>query len=421
MPESLKFDEEFQLALLALVLTNKEIVAKVKHLRDLPDVFEDDLSKACVDVVLKFHAEYDNLPSKQQLLFELEKRGHVDVQRAIQAAYNIKVDSPNWYYDKIFDFVYSQTFKANLVKAATALERGQLEKAAGIVHTTSKLSKPTTNVGINLFSEIDSPYTESTQKVPTNIEPIDTAMDGGLSKGELGMVLAPSGVGKSMALCFFGIQAVLKNYKVAHFTYELSGERTRMRYEAGFTAIPINELRLRFDEKCASMHRLAKENDLQNNLYVIEYPTKSCTVPMIEAHLDTLADIDFVPDILIVDYVDLIKWSRHLDKREGLGENTEGLRRIAGERKVPVWTATQTNREAMNRVVFGIETVAEAFEKVMISDVVLAICQTEDEYRANTWRWFVAKNRNNKKGQEIESEYDFGIVNLNLHSEVLSR
>ena len=69
-----------------------------------------------------------------------------------------------------------------------------------------------------------------------------------------------------------------------------------------------------------------------------------------------LEDQDFIPDLILVDYLDLIMWNRNLDKRDGLGANTEGLRMIAGERKVPIWSATQTNRDAINEIIEIIAT-----------------------------------------------------------------
>jgi len=193
-----------------------------------------------------------------------------------------------------------------------------------------------------------------------------------------------------------------------------------MRYEASLSEIPINELRIRFEEKCKRIHKLNSDNKFDNSIYIVEYPTKTCPIAKIQTHLDMLADQDFVPDLVIVDYLDLIMWDRSMDKRDGLGANTEGLRMIAAERKIPVWSATQTNRTAVDKIIYGMENVSESFEKVMITDVIITICQTEDEHKNNTWRLFVAKNRNNRKGQEIESEYDFATMNLDIRSSALN-
>lgn len=420
MPESLQFDNGFQLTLLALILKDENVVVKLKHLEGLSNVFEDDLSKACVDIALNFYKEYANLPTQEQLLFELEKRGHVQVQKAIQAALNVTVKNPLWYAEQVYTFIYHQNLKNNLIKAASALESGDLEKAKSIVHASSKLTQIDSNLGINLFDSIEDPYTEDIRKVSTSIEPLDVALNGGLGIGELGLIMAPPGVGKSMMLCYLGKQAILHNYRVAHLTFELSGERTRMRYEAGLTGIPTNELRIRFDEKCRLLREVNKDGKFNDSLYIIEYPTKACSISKIQTHLDTLADRGFIPDLIIVDYLDIIAWDRGMDKRDGLGANTEGLRMIAGERKIPVWSATQTNREAVNKIVYGMENVAECFEKVMIADIIVTICQTEDEYKNDLWRLFMAKNRGNRKGQEIEVEYNFDILNLNVRSELLN-
>jgi len=418
MPEILKFDDEFQLALLTLVLKNEEVIKKVKAIQNFPELFDDALSKTCAEISLEFYSKHSCLLKKDQLLFELEKRGFVQVQKPIQSLYSKEQPTPvNWYTEHLQDYVYHTHFKEHLEKAVTNFELGKLDSATQHVKGISKLSRVDNTIGFNFFKSLNHEYTEEMSKIPTGIKPLDISLGGGLAAGEVGLIMAPSGVGKSMALCYLGSQFIQRKYKTQHYTFELSEEKTRMRYEAALSHIPINELRGRFDEKIRALQELQKELSIGDNLYIKHFPTKSCTIDMLSAHMDMLADIDYEPEVLLVDYLDILKWSSHLEKIDGLAENAESLRRLAGERHVPLWSATQTNRDAINKIIYGMENIGGAYEKAQIVDVIICICQTEDEKRANIWRLFVAKNRGNASGQEIECEIDLSTVDLNLRSD----
>lgn len=415
--EDSKFDSEFQLTLFALILKDKHVVERLRHFRELPQTFEDDLSQGCVQIALDFYDKYQNIPTYKQLLIELEKKGFLNVQKAIRTAIDLPVDNPDWYVDSIEEYLYHNALSQHIFRINEALDSGDLTKAETLLQKASKLKKPTGETGLNFFENIDHEYLESTLKVTTGIDPLNKCLDGGLGIGELGLVMGPPASGKSMTLCYFGAQAVIHKYNVLHFTFELSGERTMMRYESSFTNIPTNELRHRKGEVVRRLSKLKRVYGFENNLYISGYPTKSTTVPALKSYIEQLMDRGFKPDLIIVDYLDLIKWSSGLEKRDGLGENTEGLRNIAGTYKVPVWSGTQANRASIDKIVFGMENISESFEKAMITDVILTICQTKDEFQANVLRYYIAKNRNNPAGAEIEAQYCFSEVNMNLASQ----
>lgn len=419
MPESSSFNNDFQLALLALVLQNKDAVVRLKSVENFQEVFDDPLSQTCVSIVRDFFGKYDNLPDRSQLLHELEQKGHINVQRAIQAAYDIVIQNPDWYVDQILAFSYFKGFRRRIEDSLIALSNDNLGKAQNLIKEAARLSPTIVQIGFNFFQNMEVPYAEDSLKVPTTISPLDDALGGGLSIGELGLVMAPPGVGKSMFLCFLGAQALLRGYKVVHFTFELSEERTRMRYESALTQIPINDLRNNFTEKNSRLKILQQNYSIGDNFFIIHHPTKTCTTSQINTHLDILADNDFVPHIILVDYLDIIRWTRTLEKRDGLEESTEGLRQIAGERNIPLWSATQSNKEAISKIVYGMESIADSFAKVRVTDVLVCICQTEEEKHSHLWRLFVAKNRNNPGGQEIQCEYDLRHVDLCIKSELL--
>ena len=138
---------------------------------------------------------------------------------------------------------------------------------------------------------------------------------------------------------------------------------------------------------------------LDGKLIIKEYPTKSASVNTIKAHLEKLAARDFSPDLIVVDYGDLLRPISTLrEKRHELETIYEQLRGLAQEFKCCVWTASQTNRSGLNAEVITMEQISEAFNKCFVADFIFSLSRTADDKVANTGRIFIAKNRNGPDG-----------------------
>ena len=134
-------------------------------------------------------------------------------------------------------------------------------------------------------------------------------------------------------------------------------------------------------------------------MIVKEYPTKSSSVNTIKHHLEKLKNRDFTPDIIIVDYADLLRPISTLrEKRHELETIYEQLRGLAQTFKCCVWTASQTNRSGLNAEVITMESISEAFNKCFVADFIFSISRTADDKINNEGRIFIAKNRNGIDG-----------------------
>ena len=179
-----------------------------------------------------------------------------------------------------------------------------------------------------------------------------------LGQKELGVVIAPTGAGKSMALVHLGAQALLEGKTVVHYTLELQDTVVASRYDSCLTKIPLQNL-------AAFKEQIYEEvQDINGRLIVKEYPTKTASTQTIRNHLEKLRMRSIDVDFIIVDYGDLLRPVRYLkEKRNELESIYEELRGIAAEYEAPVWTASQTNRSGLNAEVITMESISEAFNK----------------------------------------------------------
>jgi len=140
-------------------------------------------------------------------------------------------------------------------------------------------------------------------------------------------------------------------------------------------------------------------HELKGKLIIKEYPTKSASTKTIKTHLEKLAKRDIKPNLIIVDYGDLLRPMKYnKEKRTDLESIYEELRGIAQEQTCPLWTASQTNRSGLNAEVITMEAISEAFNKCFVADFIFSVSRTIEDKAANTGRIFVAKNRNGPDG-----------------------
>ena len=157
---------------------------------------------------------------------------------------------------------------------------------------------------------------------------------------------------------------------------------------------------------------------IPGQLIIKEYPTKSATTRTLNTHLEKLRQKGIEPDMVIVDYADLLKPTatgfKSQELRHSLGNLYEELRGIAQTWDIPVWTASQTNRSGLNAEVITMESISEAFSKCFVADFICSISRTMEDKTENKGRMFVAKNRNGIDGIVYPMEIDTAKVHLRV-------
>jgi len=238
---------------------------------------------------------------------------------------------------------------------------------------------------------------------------IDDIVKGGLGKNELGVVIAPTGAGKSMVLVHLAAEALKQGKTVVYYTLELKDTVVGGRFDSAMTKVPLNDLR---DNQDLIIDMI---QDIEGSLIIKEYPTKSASVQTIRGHVDRLIKRGTKPDMILVDYADLLRPSRSTgEKRHELEETYESLRALAQIYEMPVWTASQTNRGGLNAEVITMEAISEAFNKCFVADFIFSLSRTVTDKQANKGRIFIAKNRNGPDGLVFPCFVDWSDVTIKV-------
>lgn len=304
--------------------------------------------------------------------------------------------------NRVSHWCKEQSLSEALIKSVDDIQAGKLDAVLPRIQAAMTVGVDAFGQGIYLLKDSGTRQTveEARAPIPCGASFIDGPLKGGLGRRELGIVMAPPNVGKSTTLINLGTGVLKMRHKVAHFTCEMSQGVARGMYDHCLLQKTDEELNL--DEKGKA--KLAKfmqmmRKQLKADVYIKEFPSGRLTVEMLRAHMLLMQSRDdFHPDVVIVDYMDIMAMPSHIkEEQQQLAWLGVELRALAYDMNVALWTATQTNRGGVDKEIVSEADVAGDFKKMATSDVVISINQTKKEAVLNEARVFYVKNRIGKK------------------------
>jgi replicative DNA helicase len=243
---------------------------------------------------------------------------------------------------------------------------------------------------------------------------------GGAYPNKLYFIAAPPGFGKSLFLVNIGHWALTQNKTVFHFSLEMTASEVMTRYDCLVAGRPIIDIINSPAEVIRGYVDKFTEDHPKSHLLLKEFPPEVLTKEMLSLYIKRkIMSSGKKPDLIIVDYADLMKSSvKHTERRSDLGLVYRQLKALAAEFTCPVWTASQINRAGYDRQESDISNLAESWEKAMIADLVLVARQTKEEFSANKLRLYVGKNRSGAARMEIPCKINYRHMKIEESDEV---
>ena len=391
----------FQIKVLAAMFIDRTFLQQIADIIQ-SDYFESDANSWLLEVVLDHFREYKTPPSKDVLKVKVTEIDNDVLKTAVleqlkEVFRYMESDDLNFVKDEILKFCKNQEIKRAIMDSVGLLKMGNYDEIKTKIDSAMKAGADT-DIGHEYKKDVVARYNEAARHtVTTGWDVIDDLMDGGLAPGELGVVMAPAGIGKSWMLINIGANAIKQNKTVIHYTLELNENYVGQRYDSVITGIAAQNLK-NYTEDIED-----KLKDISGELIIKYFPTKSTGVMGIKAHVEKTIMLGQTPDLIVVDYADLLKVSSK-DKHEALEELYEDLRGMAGEYGVPVWTATQANRSALEDDIIEADKIASSYGKVMVSDFLMSLSRKVEDKLSGTGRGHVIKNRFGPDGITLPSK-----------------
>jgi replicative DNA helicase len=350
-----RYGKAFQEGLVQLIFQDRPFADQITEVLDA-NFIELEYLRVFLQKIMQFRHRYNKHPSVDAMLTivktELDEEDEIireKVQDYFTRMHQRELTDIDYIKEVSLDFCRKQNLKEAMLTSVGLLQNCSFDEISKVINDALKLGSEN-NFGYDYMADFEQRFMPKFRNpVTTGWTDIDGITGGGLGKSELGVVIAPTGAGKSMVLVHLGSQALKEGKTVIHYTLELQDTVIATRYDSCITGYPLSEI-INFKEEVYE-----EIKDIEGSLIVKEYPTKSASTNTIRAHLSRLIKRGITPGMVIVDYADLLKPVQvRKEKRNELESIYEELRAISTEFSCPIWTASQTNRSGLSAEVIAL-------------------------------------------------------------------
>ena len=394
-----RYGKAFQEGLVQIIYEDRPFADQITEVLDT-NFLELEYLRVFVEKIINYRDRYGTHPSAEAVITMLrtELDSEDEIVRKQVREYFAKITAKEatdtqYIKEQSLDFCRKQNLKEAMMKSVGLLQSCSFDEISKTINDSLKLGSDN-NFGYDYLADFEKRFIPKHRlPVTTGWKQIDDICGGGLGKSELGVVIAPTGAGKSFCLVHLGAQGLKEGKVVVHYTLELGDTIIATRYDSCLTGYPLSDIINFKDEVYEEI------KDIDGKLIVKEYPTKSASTNTIKSHLNKLIKRGIKPGMIIVDYADLLKpVVVRKEKRNELESIYEELRGISTEYGCPIWTASQTNRSGLNAEVITMEQISEAFNKCFVADFIFSVSRTIEDKQNNQGKIFIAKNRNGPDG-----------------------
>jgi replicative DNA helicase len=398
MAENLKLSEDLEKEIISHSIKDVQFFLDIQDFLK-KDHFENQEIATAWYYIQQYFNVYHSVPTRLEI-DQILKAKEIDVGDFLLDEENTATTNRDWLLDETIRLIRHQEFKKHVMNCAeeAGKEKPDFDKLEEELKAVLSIT-PMSDLGTSYF-DLDERFLAlaglQQDRIKTGIEVIDDSLEGGLADKELVGIGAPSGVGKSYILCIAGANMLIGERKnVLHYTFEMSEERTSLRYDMAILNMTKEEI---FEDVELTKSKLSPHKIKQRHLYIKEFPTRGANANTLRTHMNKLREQKgFIPDVVIIDYGDIMKAisSKYSSKYDEQGAIFQELRGLAQEFNVPILTATQTNRGSVGKAVIGQEDMADSYDKARIMDALFTLVQRPEDKEDGLIRIFSAKNRNN--------------------------
>ena len=408
-------DDTFQKKIIKILIEDDQFSKDIIDMLKV-EYFDGILPVTIINYIMEYLEKYGSIPNYDTLLDLIHIKESDDSTKNHLIEF-IRVTKDYKLADKkhvIFftkNFCKKQSLKRGLEDAAKAWENEDYEAIHKIVMDSMKIGD-TKDRGHNYIDDVEKRLVKSVRNPIPFLDGFDPTIGGGLSSGELGVILAATGGGKSMMLVKGASTALMNGKSVLYYSMELAETVIANRFDSCLTQIKLNAI-LNFPNHIRDK---AKEiADLGGKLIIKEFPTGTATVNTLRSHIKHLEREGFIPDVIFVDYADIMKsTSSFSEKRFALTSIYESLRALAMELMLPIWTASQASRAAINESKFDLKVISESLGKAQTADVIIGIGRSDDDKANKRATLNCLKNRNGEDGMAILLRFDTANIDISV-------
>ena len=364
------------------------------------EYFADDGHKVIFELVKKFVDKYNKVPNKAVLSVDLDELKNLNQTTYDSAKECIKQIGTNpvldeqWLLDNTEKFCQDKAIYNAIMDSIKIMDDQKEQQGRGTIPKLLSDALAVSfdqHIGHDFLEDSASRfenYHKKEKRIPFDIELLNKITKGGLPRKTLNIILAGTGVGKSLAMCHMAAHNLSSGQNVLYITMEMAEEKIAERIDANLLDVTLDELAvLTKDAYQKKIERFRSKTT--GKLIIKEYPTASAGSANFRHLINELRlKKNFKPDIIYIDYLNICSSSR---LKAGANVNSYTyVKAIAGELRglgvefdVPIVSATQTNRTGFTSTDVGLEDTSESFGLPATADIMIALIATEELDKLN--------------------------------------
>lgn len=425
--------EDFQFKLVHTFLDDRNFFKDLHNIVD-QNMFTNPTLKVVVGVLKEYYESEEVIPSYSMMKITLNNKAKNDVEREIYATVMDKIQTTTSEgVDVIRDLAEKFFKQQNIIKTANEILRiagnGDTNKYERCVDLlTEALNQGThEDLGCSVFDDLEETLSDDYRiAIPTGIGKIDEALEGGLGKGELGVIIGSSSFGKTSLTTSLAAHAAThrceannnQGFKVLQIVFEDRIKQIQRKHLGKITGVEAKDLS-KEDIVGAVKEQLSHYEDkemLKKNLRIKRFPSGEITASFLRRFLNKLINSGFKPDMVIVDYFECLEHlgdSASANEYEKEGKTMRKLEALAGDLDIALWIPTQGTKDSVNMELVTMDKAGGSFKKIQIAHIVMSIARTMEDIEANKATIAILKNRAGKAGKVFNNvEFNNGTCRI---------
>jgi len=399
----------FQLQLLNQIVVDREFSSSIMDVIE-SSYFDNKYFKIILQMTKEYYKKYESTPNfetldqivKSEISQELVAKIVVDTIKQIK---NAPLEGTMFVQEKALKFCKQQELQKAMDKAQKIINEGDFEsydKVEGLVREALQVGERDTGI-TDIFANLDTVLDEDFRHpIPIGIPGIDKLLKGGLAKGEIGVILAPTGVGKTTILTKIANTAFNLGYNVLQIFFEDNPKIVQRKHFTLWTGIAPDDLVLHKEEVMSKINEV--HETMKNELILKKLSSDSMTMNQIKTQVRKIIADGTRIDLILLDYIDcVLPESSSKDEWKAEGSVMRGFESMCHELNLVGWTATQGNRSSISSEVVTTDQMGGSIKKAQVGHVIITVAKSLQQKEMNLATIAITKSRIGKDGVVFEN------------------
>ena len=415
----------FQIQLLNQIIVDKEFSSTIMDVIESV-YFDNKYFKIILQMTKEYYSKYESTPTfdtleqivKSEITQELVAKIVLDTLKQVKEA---PFEGVTFVQEKALKFCKQQELQKAMDKAQKIINEGDFEsydKVEGLVREALQVGERDTGI-TDIFSNLDTVLDEDFRHpIPIGIPGIDKLLKGGLAKGEIGVILAPTGVGKTTILTKIANTAFNLGYNVLQVFFEDNPKIVQRKHFTLWTGIAPDELVIHKEEVMSKINDI--HDSMKNELILKKLASDSMTMNQIKNQVRKMIADGTKIDLILLDYIDcVLPESSSKDEWKAEGSVMRGFESMCHELNLVGWTATQGNRSSISSDVVTTDQMGGSIKKAQVGHVIITVAKSLQQKEMNLATIAITKSRIGKDGVVFENcKFNNELLEIDTESSV---